>query len=101
MLANTALQPLPYTQAEYKHFETIYDGFCYIYDHKNDPIISIYAFKQTEVHENLVEFWPTIMVMCQTLNIPLTVTLLDSHEFTLGYFLANPLVFACFLLFSN
>lgn len=77
MSASTALQPLPYTHADYEQFETIYNGFCYIFDHKNDPLISIYTYKQTEVHENLVEFWPTITVMCQSLKIPQTVTLQD------------------------
>jgi len=77
MAVDVAKQPLPCTQAEYKYFKNIYEGFCYLTDHKNEQSNSIYSYKQTEVFENLVEFWPTIEAMCKALKVPLTVTLQD------------------------
>ena len=77
MAVDTAVQPLPCTQADYKYFRTLHGDFGYLGDHKNEQSNYIYAFKQTAFRENIVDFWPTIETMCRALKIPLTVTLHD------------------------
>lgn len=85
MLTNTAVQPLPYTHADYEHFETIYNGFCYLIDHKSEQSSSFYSYTQAETIENLERFWTVLEMICRSLNIELELTLDDARHAIKGF----------------
>ena len=85
MIVNTALQPLPYTHADYEHFETIYNGFCYLIDHKSEQSSSFYSYTQAETVENLERFWTVLEMICRSLNIELELTLDDVRHAIKGF----------------